>query len=191
MSNNQSDISVDQVLELFALEPSIDGATLINYMKKYPQFAEELAMLSNEIFLFNNIKERELTVEDDQIIEAAWARIQAQEGAAITNPFANLSVQRVREISQVLKVPRQIITAFRERTVEVASVPKKFMSNLASVLNITMQHLQQSHMLPAQQFRSFKADNKPTEPAKVTFERLLRDTDLTDEEIKLLMEDGQ
>lgn len=191
MSKNQSNISCDQVLELFALEPSIDGGALARYLKKYPQFAEELVLLSNEIFLVSNTEERQLTAEDEEAIDAAWTRIQSGTVPVVTDPFAHLPVQKVREIAQTLNVRRQVITAFRERTVEVTSVPKKFLKNLASLLNVTTQHLQQSLTLPPQQLRSFKADSKPTEAGKVTFERILRDADLSEEEIKALMEDGQ
>jgi len=191
MNKTQSDISCDQVLELFALEPSIDGGALMRYLKKYPQFAEELVLFSNEIFLVKNTEERKLTAEDEEAIEAAWTRIQSGIVPVVTDPFAHLPVQKVREIAQTLNVRRQVITAFRERTVEVTSVPKKFLKNLASLLNITTQHLQQSLTLPPQQLRSFKAESKPTEAGKVTFERILRDADLSEGVIKSLMEDGQ
>lgn len=191
MSENQSNISCDQALELFAMEPSTDSATLTIYLKKYPQFAEELVLLSNEIFLVNNMEERELTAEDEEAISSAWSRIQSSGSSVAIDPLAELPPKKAREIAKSLNVPRQVLLAFHERTVEVASVPKKFLSNLASLLNITALHLQQLLMLPPQQARSFKADNKPSEAGKVTFERLLHDANLSDEEIKSLMEDGQ
>lgn len=191
MNKGLSNISCDEVLESFAMEPCIDGATLTRYLKKYPEFADELVLLSNEIFLVNHTEERELTAQDEKAIDAAWSRIQSAASTTVADPLDELSPKEVRNIAQSLNVPIQVILAFCERTVEVASVPGKFLDRIANLLNITGEKLGELLTLPPQLGRSYKADNKPTGAKKVKFEQLLRDASLSDQAIHSLMEDGQ
>jgi hypothetical protein len=189
MNKDMAAISCDQVLESFAMEPSVDGATLTRYLKKYPEFAEELVSLSNEIFLVNNTEERELTAEDEKVIDAAWSRIQSAGSSAIGDPLAELSPKEARNIARSLNVPMQVILAFCERTVEVASIPGKFLDRFARLLSINAKKLEELLTFPPQLARSYKADEKPANATKVTFEQLLRDASLSDQDIKSLMED--
>lgn len=190
MSAHTPKLSCDQVLELFAMEPDSGGQTLQRYLREYPEYATQLVDLSQEIFRFSIQDESPLSVEDQMRIDTAWSRIQSAPSKVATDPFAELSVPKLREIAQTLNVPRQVITAFRERTVIVASVPKRFLARLADLVGSRVQDLLDTLALPPQQLaRSYKADGKPNEAVRVTFEQLLSDAGLSDEGIELLLAD--
>lgn len=183
-------LSRDQVLELFAMELDTGGHTLQRYLREYPEYATQLVDLSQEIFRFGIQDESPLSIEDQMRIDTAWSRIQSAPSKVVTDPLAGLSVPQLREIAQTLKVPRQVITAFRERTVIVSSVPRYFLNRLASLVGSSIQDLLGTLTSPPQSLaRSYKANGKPTEAVRVTFEQLLRDAGLSDEDIKLLLAD--
>ncbi|MFJ7881997.1 hypothetical protein ACIQYF_00590 [Pseudomonas sp. NPDC096917] len=190
MSTHLPKLSLDQVLESFAMEHDADGQTLRRYLQEYPEYAPQLVDLSQEIFRFDIQDESPLSMEDHMRIDTAWSRIQSAPTKAVTDLFADLSVPKLREVAQTLDVPRQVITAFRERAVIVASIPTRFLTKLAGLLGSSVQDLQGSLSLPPQaQARSYKADGKPSEAARVTFEQLLRDAGQSDEQIELLLAD--
>ena len=190
MSTHLPKLSLDQVLESFAMEHDADGQALRRYLQEYPEYSPQLVDLSQEIFRFDILDESPLSMEDQMRIDTAWSRIQSAPTKAVTDLFADLSVPKLREVAQTLDVPRQVITAFRERAVIVASIPMRFLTKLAGLLGSSVQDLQDSLSLPPQaQARSYKADGKPSEAARVTFEQLLRDAGQSDEQIELLLAD--
>lgn len=190
MTTHLHKLARDQVLELFAMEPDTGGLTLQRYLRKYPEYTTQLVDLSQEIFRFSIQEERPLSADDHVRIDTAWSRIHSVPNTVVIDPFTALSVPQLREIAQSLKVPRQIVTAFRERTVIVSSVPKHFLEHVARLVGRNVQELLGILALPPQSLtRSYKANNKPTEAIQVTFEQLLRDAGLSDEDIKLLLVD--
>lgn len=184
--------SLDQVLELFAMEPHADGKVLQRYLREYPEYTLQLVDLSQEIYRFCTQDETPLSVEDRIYIDSAWSRIQSAPSKVVTDPLANLSVPKLREIAEVLDVPRQVIMAFRERTVIVTSIPTRFLTRLADLVDSNFNILRDNLALSPQSLsRSYKADGKPAEAVQVTFEQLLRDAGLSDEQIeRLLMDDA-
>ena len=190
MSAHLPKLSLDQVLESFAMEHDADGQTLRRYLQEYPEYAPQLVDLSQEIFRFDIQDESPMSIEDQMRIDTAWSCIQSVPVKAVADLFADLSVPKLREVAHTLDVPRQVITAFRERAVIVASIPTRFLATLAGLLGRSVQDLQDSLSLPTQsQTRSYKADGKPSEAVRVTFEQLLRDAGLSDEQIELLLAD--
>lgn len=190
MATHFPKLACDQVLEAFAMEPDIDGQTLQRYLREYPEYASQLVDLSQEIFWFSIQDESPLSVEDQMWIDSAWSRIQSAPSKVATDPFADLSVPKLREVAQTLDVPRQVIMAFRERTVIGASVPKRFLTRLAGLVGSNFQALCDTLALPPQPLaRNYKADDKPSVAVQVTFERLLRDAGLSDEQIEQLLAD--
>jgi hypothetical protein len=167
--------SLEDVLDAFAVE---------RYLRRYPAFAEPLIDLSREL-------DRELpdfqgpnTPEEEARIDAAWQRhveaIGAQEQADL---FAALSAQQLRDLAKALDVPRQVLTAFRDRLVILDTVPRRFLERLAAALQQPFERLATS-LAPAAQptlARVYKADAKPSASEPVTFERLLIDAGVPDD----------
>jgi hypothetical protein len=176
MNSPSDNPSLEDVLGAFSVEPDPGRDTLGLYLRRYPQFAEPLIDLSRELH-------RELaspvvahTAEDESRIDAAWRRhADATNRQEQADPFAALSTQELRNLSKALDVPRQIITAFRDRRVILDSVPRHFLERLAVALHQSLEHLAASlaPTIKAAPARSYMSDAKPTAGDPVTFERLL------------------
>ena len=107
--------------------------------------------------------------------------------------LANLTPPQQKAIAKNLGIRRQVLTAFREHRVQVSSVPAKFLRNLASELGQRVDVFARALSSPAQGVLagSHKSEVKPDAvPTQVTFEQLLRESDMSDEEIGQLMGDG-
>lgn len=188
MTISLSKLSCNHVLELFSMEPDTSGQTLQKYLQEYPECAAQLVDLSLEIFRFSIMDESPLSKEDQTRIDSAWNIIQYTQSKTATDPIAELSVPKLRDIAQSLNVPRQVITAFRERTVIVTSVPMRFLTQFADMIGISIQEFLNVLALPPQSLaRNYKADGKPTQAVQVTFEQLLHDAGMSDEQIESLL----
>jgi hypothetical protein len=175
---------LDEVLDAFAVEPAPGRKTLEHYLRRYPQFASALIDLSREISRGVPIGAPLPTVEDEAWIDSAWRRHLEADPIAVTDPFATLEVDQLRNVAKTLTVPRQVITAFRDRKVILASVPRRFLGRLAAAVNTSLDALVTNLSVPASvaPSRSYKAEVKPSETEPVTFERVLIDAGVPEEQ---------
>ena len=186
--------SLEDVLDAYAVEAVHDRATLESYLRDFPQFAEELVDLSREISRVVQYDESPLSATEEALIEKAWqnhARPLARSAEEV-DPLANLSVPQLREVAHQLGVPRQVITAFRERRVKLESVPKSFLSAFARALGCTVDLLSSVVFATSGQgfSRSYMAEIKPTAGEAISFEKLLIDAGVSEaKRAELLAED--
>ena len=149
MNPTTSQSSRDDVLDAFAIEKDIGRETLERYLQDYPQYAAELVDLSRELSRVIVEDDEPLSAEDLALVDAAWRRHLEAAPMPIVDPIATLSVAESRTIARDLGVPRQIITAFRERKVIVASVPRRFLAHLASAVNSTVEVIESALAFPS------------------------------------------
>lgn len=181
--------SAKEVLQAFALEPELDKATLERYLHDYPDHAEALIDYSQEVFCFEQEEERPLDVHDHRRIVSAWARFQSVAAHAVPS-LSQMDAVKLGELSKGLGVPRTVILALSERAVIAASVPRQVLTRLAELLGSSVQELTNYLTLPRLALaRSYKADDKPDDQnaEKVSFERLLQDAGLPQDEIDRLL----
>lgn len=192
MTPPTSEPTRDEVLDAFAVEPSVGRETLERYLREYPQFALELVDLSRELSRTIIEDDRQLSDADTSWIDAAWRRHVEAAPRAASDPFAGLSVNELREIAARLDVPRQVITAFRERKVDVTTVPRPFMSAFAGLMNTALEPF--IAVLSAQPqvslARSYKADERPEATARASFEQILIDAGVSAEKRASLLARG-
>lgn len=183
--------SREDVLDAFAVEPDRNRETLERYLCSYPDFAGELIDLSREFARESCEDEAPLSAEDQAMVDAAWLRHAEAAPKVVPDPFAALSTAELRDIAKRLDVPRQVVTAFREHRVILSSVPRGFLDRLASaVSSSTDQLLATLSLRPAPTLaRSYKAVGKPGAGGAVSFERLLIDAGVPEDERALLMSD--
>lgn len=183
--------SCEEVLDAFSVEEHVGRETLERYLRDYPQYAAEIVDLSRELWRIGIEDEKPLSIQDQERINSAWRQhIEAVPMEGI-DPFAGLSMAEFRKIAKQLNVPRQVITAFRERRVLITSVPRPFLARFASALNSTVERFRSglaSSPGPTSA-RSYKADMKPGDETPITFERLLIEAGLSDAQRALLMAD--
>ena len=185
--------SREDVLDAFSVEPRSDRETLERYLRSYPDYAEDLVDLAQELSRDLREDEAPLSVEDRTLIDAAWRRYSADTTTKfVAAPLVALSTADLREVARRLDVPRQIITAFRERRVILASVPQPFLARLAQAVNSSVDKLtalwSESGPTPAAA-RSYKAEVKPIAAEPVSFEQLLVDAGVPEERRAELMAD--
>ena len=107
--------SRESVLDAFAVESELGRSTLERYLRLYPEYAGELVDLSRELSREASKDTAPLSATDQGLIDGAWTRHAAAMPASTVDPFAALTVDDWRAVAQRLDVPRQVVTALRER----------------------------------------------------------------------------
>ena len=183
--------SREEVLDAFAVEPSHGREILERYLREYPHFSNELVDLSRELSRVPGGAERPMSLQEQEMVEAAWQQHMPLETKSVKDPLADVSVAKLREIALQLDVPRQVVTAFRERRVVPTSIPRRFLAHMAVALNCTVDLLVSALTMPSGSTlaRSYKADGKPSTETAVTFERLLIDAGVSEEKRTSLLAD--
>ena len=181
---------LESVLDAFAAESKPGRASLERYLRLYPEYAMELVDLSLELSCAVYEDTAPLSAADQALIDAAWSQHAAAAPNALVDPFASLSVDDWRAVAKRLDVPRQVVTALRERRVALASIPRRFFKKLAGVMESTVEQLESAWELSYScGARSYKADCKPVAGAQVTLEQVLIDAGVPGEKrAKLLSE---
>lgn len=180
--------SRESVLDAFAVESEPGRSTLERYLRLYPEYAGALIDLSRELSREACDDTTPLSAADQALIDAAWSRHAAAIPAATVEPFAALTVEDWRAVALGLDVPRQVVTALRERRVLLRSIPRRFLQRFAEATRSTLAQLEASWG-PGQLAgaRSYKADGKPTAGEQVTFEQVLIDAGVPAEKRALLL----
>jgi len=193
MTRERLNPSCDEVLDAFAVEPVHNRTTLERYLRDYPQYASELVDLSREVSRIVGENERSLTAHEEALIDTAWQNYALIEAESTNDPLADLSVPQLREVAHVLGVPRQVITAFRERRVKLESVPKPFIAALSSALSCPVDLLLSGLSAPSGTAfaRSYKADVKPSAEELILFEQLLIDAGVSEAKRVELLAEGE
>ena len=167
--------SRDSVLDAFAVESEPDRPTLERYLRLYPEYAAALVDLSLELSreVYNDTAP--LSAPDHALIDGAWTQHAGAMPAATVDPFASVTVDDWRAVAQRLDVPRQVVTALRERRVSRGSIPPPFFGRLAEAVRSTVAQLELAWGPARLAARSYKADAKPTVGDQVTLEQVLID----------------
>ncbi|MCP3379829.1 hypothetical protein NLM31_05125 [Bradyrhizobium sp. CCGUVB4N] len=178
------------MLDAFAVETIPDRATLERYLRLYPEYAAELVDLSRELGRECHDETGPLTADDSKLLDAVWARHAAALPTAATEPFAALTADDWRKVARRLDVPRQVVTALRERRVLLISIPKRFLQMFADAAGSTIALVEAAWGSPESYLaRSYKADSKPTVGEQVTLEQVLIEAGVPAEKrIRLLSE---
>ena len=191
-------ISEEQVLLAFSAEPNQDRAIFEAYLARYPQYTEALVELAAELMLAPH-REVSPCSTDDVAVDKAWASFQSALPLEIKNLttadslLANLSPGAFRNVAQLMDVSPFFLSRIRDRAVDFATIPAKFLEALASALGASMKaitaDLSQGAVIAVSQ--KFKADQKPASAAKISFLEALNQSGLTEQQrakLEALME---
>jgi len=191
MKPNISKASLEDVLSAFAVEPKHDRSTLERFLQDFPQYAMELVHLSHEVSRAVS-ENRDLSEEDKTAIKESWKEYLKSLSPTSKNVFVSLTVPQLRELASKLGVPRQIIAAFREQRVIVASIPQRFLARTAEALNSNVDEIRAALTVPleAAYVKSHKAEEKPVAAPPATFEKLLIEAQVPADKREELMAEG-
>lgn len=178
----------DDVLYAFAVEDAADRDTLMRYLATYPQYADALVDLARE--LARTESDEPLSNADSQRVNAAVARFRA--GSKKREPMS-FAAQAFNLAAERLQLPNLVLVSFRERRVQLESVPLRFLERLAASLESTVDQLRAFLAQPAlaSAGRQSKSRVKPVVAAKVPFEKVLHDAGLESERVRALIERGE
>lgn len=186
--NQLQPMTRDEVLYAFAVEGAGGRDTLMRYLATYPQYAQDLIDLSRE--LVRPVSDDPLSAADVQRADAAVTRFRA--GTARRAPVS-FAAQAFNGAAERLQLPTLVLVSFRERRVDLASVPARFLERLAAALESTMDQLRAFLAQPplVSAARQSKSRVKPVAAAKVPFEKVLRDAGVEAERVQVLIDRGE
>lgn len=177
-------VTLEEVLDRFVTEDQHDEKTLERYVLEYPEFALKLIDLSRLIATSDIEDDDALSPIDKSRIDAAWITHSAAKPAPSSDPFTALTAEKSKALSVALGMPRQVIICFCEHKVVPNSVPMPILRRFADELEVPLPHMiaAMGQLPQTSQSRSYKADGKPALGRQVSFEQLLIDAGVSDED---------
>lgn len=181
-------ITRDEVLYAFAVEDHGGREILIRYLNEYPQYANALVDLSRE--LARPELDDSLSSAEDEYMDAAVARFLNK---STKQAPPTLAAQAFNVAAERLQLPLLVMLAFRERRVDLTSVPKRFLERLAEALETSLEQLRMFLSQPAMASatRQSKSRIKPVTATKVPFDKVLRDAGVASDRVYVLVERGE
>ncbi|MFD3351406.1 MULTISPECIES: hypothetical protein [Alteromonas] len=189
--NITSKASKEDVLHAFSAESNPNTDTLASYLKSYPQYREALIDLSIEIFTapkFDEVAAEKLPGDKSR---QAWSKFQSllsptdpasTTSRPIGNPLSNLSDERFRELASELNVNRLFLSRLRDCSIQVTTIPERFLSAVAQALTMPLEGLISALEAPpiVASGLKHKASGKPEAGDKITFEEALTSSALSE-----------
>lgn len=179
-------ISTDDILRAFAMDFELGAGVLQRYIAQYPEHALALIDLSMELTreFDDNVSPG---AADFELVAAGMARL--RENVATLQSLQAAPAKVFVEAAVMLALPAQAGLAFRERRIDVTTLPERTVAKLADALKTSTDTLLSYLALPAvaSMARARKSAVRPTAPEKVSFERVLREAGLDDQSISNLL----
>lgn len=181
-----SQLSADDVLRAFAMDFQPGTGVLRRYLAEYPEHSVALIDLSMELTREFDDNVPPGAAEFD-LVAAGMARL--RENAATLQSLEAAPAKVFTEAISALALPMQVGLAFRERRIEVATLPHRMAAKMAEALKTSTETLLSYLALPAvaPMARARKSAVKPVAPEKVSFERVLQDADVDEQSISNLL----
>ena len=200
---------LSEVLYALALAmPLPDARTLEEYVRRYPQHADELTEFAVELALEPDADDVDETDHPamDAAISPAVSRalshfqnvafeLEKGSGAgaayAATNPFAALDRTEFRGFSSKLGVNNTFAMKLRDRLIQPETIVSRtgfcqtVAEGLGEPMDVMVAHFQAAPSMPTG--AHYKADGKPAVMKRETFEEAVRNSGLTVEQQQLLL----
>lgn len=108
-----------------------------------------------------------------------------QEG---TDFISSLTLSTKKDIVKKLGIRHAVLEAIAEKRAIFESIPKRFIRELSDVIGVEPEDMMQSLKGPIRLVSaSHKSDEAPTMPSQISFEKLLKDAAMSEEEIRNVM----
>ena len=186
MNTENSRLDEEEVLLAFSVEPRHDRVTLEYYLNQYPEHSLALVDCSIEMMMDGSHSGDEVQVSSDQVVDQAWRQFQAAMGSAqgtvaITNPFAQLQPTAFKSIARRLDVSNLFLIRVRERAIDAATFPRRFVQQLAAELGATADAVSAYLRSPSTMASSlsFRSNVKPEVTAQIPFNQAVETSQLT------------
>lgn len=179
-------LSADDVLRAFAMDFQPGTGVLQRYLAEYPEHSVALIDLSMELTREFDDNIPPGAAEFD-LVAAGMARL--RKDAATLQSLEAAPAKVFTEAISALALPMQVGLAFRERRIEVTTLPHRMAAKMAEALKTSTETLLSYLALPAvaPMARARKSAVKPVAPEKVSFERVLQDAGVDEQSISNLL----
>lgn len=174
----------EEVLLNFSVEPTHDGNTLQRYLKEYPEYSAALVACSIELMVAPTRSDEEVSASETAV-DRAWQRFQSAinvpDGIILTNPFTKLNPTAFRSLAKKLDVTNLLLVRLRDRAIDAATIPRRFVEKLATELGATADAVMAYLSSPPGMVsnHSFRSIGKPTVTAQISFEQAIETSQLT------------
>ncbi len=182
----QPQITAGDVLRAFAMDFEPGTSVLQRYLTQYPEHSLALIDLSMELTREFDDDAPPGAAEFD-LAAAGMKRL--RENTATLQSLQAAPAKAFADAIKVLSLPMQVGLAFRERRIEVATLPQRVLAQMAEALQTSTETLLSYLSLPpeAALARARKSAVKPAVPEKVSFERVLQDAGVDEQSISNLL----
>jgi hypothetical protein len=179
-------ITADDILRAFAMDFEPGAGVLQRYLAQYPEHSIALIDLSMELTREFDDDLPPGAAEFD-LVAAGMARL--RERTITLEALQAAPAKTFTEAFDLLALPMQVGLAFRERRIDVATLPQRMAAKVAEALKVSTETLLSYLVLPAMvpAARARKSTVRPTAPEKVSFEKVLRDAGLDEQSISNLL----
>lgn len=186
MSAELPRLDEEEVLLAFSVEPTHDRATLEHYLSQYPEHAQAIVDCSIELMVHASSSGEDVLVSSGQVVDQAWHQFQAAMGSAqntavIINPFAQLQPTAFKSMARKLNISNLFLIRVRERAIDAATIPQRFVQQLAAELDATAESVSNYLRSPPAMVSSlsFRSNLKPEVGAQIPFEQAVETSQLT------------
>ena len=179
-------LSANDVLRAFAMDFQPGTGILQRYLAEYPEHSVALIDLSMELTReFDD--NTPLGAAEFDLVATGMARL--RENSSTLQSLEAAPAKVFTEAISALALPMQVGLAFRERRIEVATLPHRMAAKMAEALKTSTETLLSYLALPAvaPMARARNSAVKPVAPEKVSFERVLQDAGVDEQSISNLL----
>lgn len=200
-----------EVLIQFSVEQDTpDQQLLDSYVEKYPQFESQLRSLASQLMVAGDEAhqwEGETGSLDSRDIEEATVSVSVfqsryfdetgcvfgesrEDAKSIENRLNSLERPAYRNLASRLGINTLVLNQLRDREIDSTTVSRRFTERLAHEFNASVEVIRQFLSLPAaiSPMASFKAEGKPQNKSKESFEEALMHSGLNEEQIRSLLD---
>lgn len=196
-TSRQPQLTEEEVLLAFAVEPRQDRATLTRYLMDYPEHSAALANLSIELMI-DETRNKEGLAPSSESINKAWQRfmVAADEatGAQPVSPFSGLNPAQLKQKTEILGINKLFLVRLRDRGIKLATIPNRFIENIATAFGSSVESVRDYLANPPSidPSLSFRSNVKPAVTEQISFTTAIESSQLTAEQkakLKALVEE--
>lgn len=176
--------SEEEVLLAFSVEPTHDRKTLEHYLSEYPAHAKALIDCSIELIL-DATRSDAVSAASESAVERSWQTFQSAvsrpDDSSAINPFATLTPTAFKSLARKLDVNNLLLIRLRDRAIDAATIPRRFVQGLATELGTTAEGVMNYLRNPPAMVsgHSFRSTAKPAVAEQMSFEKAIETSQLT------------
>jgi hypothetical protein len=177
-------LSEEEVLLAFSVEPTHDRKTLERYLSEYPAHTKSLIDCSIELMV-DAARSDAVAMTSESAVEQVWQKFQStvsQLGeTSAFNPFATLTSTAFKSLASKLDINNLLLARLRDRAIDAATIPRRFVQGLATELGATSEGVMNYLRNPPAMVsgHSFRSTAKPAVAEQMSFEKAIETSQLT------------